>query len=296
MTVKTSSFVNEPDFDVQSLEAVSSELEITSDEKPRKATLWRKFAGIVLTIIASFFFSIGSVIVKSISEISVSEMTMYRFGSESNVFINFKCASKLNVLIFAVLILITLILVTESKENWFGPSSWSYRFWILVRSVTGTTNIFLFYTALYYIPLANATVFMLSVPVFVFIFARIILKEPFGKWHVLAMIISTIGISLSSNIDFTSIFGGSKSNNQTETLTNSTQIEETSGISDSLTGVILCLICIITMSFVYISLRKVCLINSLFLNEIYKSKHFLLLDSQYQIQCSAFQFWHSWIY
>lgn len=170
---------------------------------------------------------------------------------------------------------------------------------MLVRSVTGTTNIFIFYTALYYIPLANATVFMLSVPVFVFIFARIILKEPFGKWHVFAMIISTIGIALASKIDFTSIFGSSKSSNQTETLTNSsnsTQSEEPSGLSDNLTGVILCLISIITMSFVYISLRKVCLVNSLFLNYIYKRKHFLLLDSQYQVQCSAFQFWHSRIY
>lgn len=95
MTVKTSSYIPEQDFDAKSLEAVSSELEITSeiDEKQPNTTIWRKFAGIVLTIIASFFFSIGSVIVKSISEISVSEMTMYRFGSKSIVLICIKCIS-----------------------------------------------------------------------------------------------------------------------------------------------------------------------------------------------------------
>lgn len=92
MTVKSSPIVNGTeltvkDFDAESLETVSSELEITSevDGKKSNATLWRKFAGIVLTIIASFFFSIGSVIVKSVSEISVAEMTTYRFGSKSFV-------------------------------------------------------------------------------------------------------------------------------------------------------------------------------------------------------------------
>ncbi len=150
--------------------------------------------------------------------------------------------------------------MTESNESWFGPSSWSWRFWMLVRSVTGTTNIFLFYLAIQYIPLANATIFMLSVPVFVFIFARIILQEPFGKWHAFAMVISTVGIALASKIDFLSIFGGGDSNGKTSSNSeNSTHKEEdSSGLSNNLIGVILCLICILTMSFVYISLRKVC--------------------------------------
>ncbi len=96
MTVKSSTTINGTEitvknFDSESLETVTSELEITSERNEKKSSskIWRKFAGIVLTIIASFFFSIGSVIVKSISEISVADMTTYRFGSKS---ILYSCA------------------------------------------------------------------------------------------------------------------------------------------------------------------------------------------------------------
>ena len=78
-----------------------------------------------------------------------------------------------------------------------------------IRALSGTTNIFLFYSALQYIPLAEATIFSLSVPVFVFIFARIFLKEPFGRWHVAALVLSIVGIALASKIDFGSLIGGS---------------------------------------------------------------------------------------
>ena len=76
-----------------------------------------------------------------------------------------------------------------------------------VRGLAGTSTIFFLYSAVKYIPLADATIFLLSVPVFVFIFARCILHEPFGRWHVVALVLSLLGIGLASKIDVVTFVG-----------------------------------------------------------------------------------------
>ena len=135
-----------------------------------------------------------------------------------------------------------------------------------IRALSGTTNIFLFYSALQYIPLAEATIFSLSVPVFVFIFARIFLKEPFGRWHVAALVLSIVGIALASKIDFGSLIGGSAVG--TAAITNVTQngtlftsepspAEEEEDSSGRLIGIAFCIGSVATASFVYVALRKV---------------------------------------
>ena len=82
---KEKSFDEQNDLEViSSSEIVLPEVVQTGKSKDSTETskwklIWRKCAGILLTILASFFFGISAVIVKSISEVSVSEMTTYRY-------------------------------------------------------------------------------------------------------------------------------------------------------------------------------------------------------------------------
>lgn len=95
--------------------------------------------------------------------------------------------------------------VVESKEQWFGPKCWWFRLWMLLRGVCGATSLFFRYSAVSYISLADTTIIVLSLPVFVFIFARIFLKEPFGRFHVIALVLSLVGICFASKIEI--LFG-----------------------------------------------------------------------------------------
>ncbi len=51
-----------------------------------------------------------------------------------------------------------------------------------------------------HISLANATVIRQSSPVFVFVFARIFLKESFTRYHGISLMLSLVGISLASKM------------------------------------------------------------------------------------------------
>ncbi|CAG2104793.1 unnamed protein product, partial [Medioppia subpectinata] len=137
--------------------------------------------GICLTIISALFFSITTVIVKYVKDVDPSEMAFFRF---------------LGILLF------TLPVVMEVKGSPFGPSK--ARLWLVLRGVAGATSLYFRYNALHYMSIANATVIVLSMPVFVFIFAKIFLKESFesfGLFHIFALFVTLIGITFASKVD-----------------------------------------------------------------------------------------------
>ncbi|CAG2103094.1 unnamed protein product, partial [Medioppia subpectinata] len=160
--------------------------------------------GICLTIISALFFSITTVIVKYVKDVDPSEMAFFRF---------------LGILLF------TLPVVMEVKGSPFGPSK--SRLWLVLRGVAGATSLYFRYNALHYMSIANATVIVLSMPVFVFIFAKIFLKESFanatvivlsmpvfvfifakiflkesfGLFHIFALFVTLIGITFASKVD-----------------------------------------------------------------------------------------------
>ena len=88
--------------------------------------------------------------------------------------------------------------MSDQKKNPFGPKS--SRHWLVLRGLAGASSLYFRYSALQYMSIANATVIVLSMPVFVFIFARIFLKEPFGIFHILALLVSLIGITMTSKL------------------------------------------------------------------------------------------------
>jgi len=95
--------------------------------------------------------------------------------------------------------LFTIPVVMEIKSNPFGPSK--SRIWLILRGIAGATSLYFRYSALHYMSIANATVIVLSMPVFVFIFAKIFLKESFGLFHVFSLFVTLIGIAFASKVN-----------------------------------------------------------------------------------------------
>ena len=138
---------------------------------------FKHYKGIVLALTSSIFFTLTAVIVKHLKDIHPGEMACFRFAG---------------ILLFTVPMLIT------AEVAPFGlPDK---RHFLLLRGIAGATSLYLRYAALRYLPIANATVIVLSMPVFVSIFARIFLKEPCGVFHCIAIGITIIGIGFTANI------------------------------------------------------------------------------------------------
>lgn len=152
---------------------------------------WTSFRGVFYSFISSIFFSVTTAIVKHLTAIHPGTLACFRF---------------LGVILFA------LPMVSDLGENIFGPSD--LRFWVMLRGIAGATSLYLRYCALHLLPLANATVIVLSMPVFVCIFARIFLKETFGFFHLFALAVTLLGIAFTAKLNI--IFGTSAEEAQKE--------------------------------------------------------------------------------
>lgn len=130
------------------------------------------YMGLVLATLSSLFFSLCSVIVKSLVEINPTEMAIFRF---------------LGVLLPAIPIVI------YKGEHPFPKGR---RLILILRSFIGTTGLMLSFYAFRHMSLADASVIVFSVPVFVAIFARIFLKEPCGLFNVVTVCLTLIGVIL----------------------------------------------------------------------------------------------------
>lgn len=130
------------------------------------------YLGLVLATLSSLFFSLCSVIVKSLVEVNPTEMAIFRF---------------VGVLLPAIPIVI------YKGEHPFPKGR---RLILILRSFIGTTGLMLSFYAFRHMPLADASVVVFSVPVFVAIFARIFLKEPCGLFNVVTVCLTLIGVIL----------------------------------------------------------------------------------------------------
>ncbi|KAJ1523876.1 hypothetical protein ONE63_010431 [Megalurothrips usitatus] len=130
------------------------------------------YLGLVLATLSSLFFSLCSVIVKGLVHIHPMELAACRF---------------VGVLLPTIPILI-----------WRGDNVYpeGRRIMLLLRSFVGTTGLMLSFYAFRLMPLADASVIVFSVPVFVAIFARLFLKEPCGLWNVVCVLLTLIGVVL----------------------------------------------------------------------------------------------------
>jgi drug/metabolite transporter (DMT)-like permease len=151
----------------------------------RRSSRWKPkpYMGIVLATISSLFFSLCSVIVKWMVNVHPMELAACRF---------------VGVLLPAIPIAVW------RKENLFPRGK---RLMLILRSFVGTTGLMLSFYAFRHMPLADASVIVFSVPVFVSIFALIFLKEPCDSFSIVTICLTLTGVVLITRPIF--IFGQS---------------------------------------------------------------------------------------
>jgi drug/metabolite transporter (DMT)-like permease len=136
-----------------------SELRLTGeDDESREAVSSSRgngkipHLGIIMAIASSFFFSLSSLIVKLVPSVHPVALATYRFAG---------------------ILLPSLPVVIYRTEDLFPKGK---RLLLILRAFLGTTSLMSQFYALRHMPLADASVIIFSVPVFVAIFARIFLK------------------------------------------------------------------------------------------------------------------------
>ncbi|XP_012552430.1 solute carrier family 35 member G1 [Bombyx mori] len=140
------------------------------------------YLGLILATLSSLFFSLCSVIVKSLVNIDPMQLAMFRFIG---------------------VLLPTIPIVVYTEQPVFPQGK---RLLLALRSIVGTVGLMLSFYAFRNMPLADASVIVFSVPVFVALFARVFLKEPCGMWNTISIILTLIGVILITHPPF--LFGG----------------------------------------------------------------------------------------
>ncbi|KAI1285031.1 Solute carrier family 35 member G1 [Halotydeus destructor] len=136
------------------------------------------YRGILYAMLSSVFFTLTAAIVKYLKDVHPGQTACFRF---------------LGILLF------TMPLVIQAGVDPRGPKD--KRLFLIMRGLAGASSVYLRYSALHYLPIANATIIVLSMPVFVCIFARIFLKEACGLFHVVAIGITLVGIGFTSKVN-----------------------------------------------------------------------------------------------
>ncbi|XP_075526915.1 solute carrier family 35 member G1-like isoform X2 [Dermacentor variabilis] len=144
---------------------------------------WTLYRGLTYSSLSSFFFSTCTVIVKMLNYIPAAELAVVRF---------------LGILMF------TTPLVMISRMHPLGTEG--LRALLVLRGLLGATSLFLRFYAIHHMPIADASVIIFSVPVFVSALGRIFLKEPCGLFHVVAVLVTLVGLALITKLPL--LFGG----------------------------------------------------------------------------------------
>ncbi|XP_022698264.1 solute carrier family 35 member G1-like isoform X1 [Varroa jacobsoni] len=133
--------------------------------------------GLLLAAASSFFFSLCSVIVKKLDYMHPGELACLRFVGI------FMC---------------TLPYVLARRQSLLGPKD--MRGLLILRGLAGSTSLFLRFCALHYLPLADASVIIFSVPVFVTLMAKFFLNESCPLFHWVSISITLLGIALITKL------------------------------------------------------------------------------------------------
>ncbi|XP_022708104.1 solute carrier family 35 member G1-like isoform X2 [Varroa jacobsoni] len=156
------------------------------------------YEGLLYASASSMFFSLCSVIVKKLDYMHPGQLACLRF-----------------IGIFVC----TLPFVLYRQQPLFGSPD--VRSLLIFRGLAGSTSLFLRFCALHYLPLADASVIIFSVPVFVGVMAKIFLNEACTLFHWMSTFATLFGIALITKL---SLFFGSPFNN-TSDIVDLTQLE-----------------------------------------------------------------------
>lgn len=157
-------------------------------DRTRSANVWWRFfkhRGVVFVLLASFFSALHSVLIRFIkNDVHTIQISFTRF---------------LLQLLFALPVL------TYSGIS-PKPESKTVLLMLIARGVVGTIALTSFFYAFQYTSVGDATAIVFGSPVFVGVFARIFLKEAFGIFDFILVVIVIGGVFLISQPPF--LFGG----------------------------------------------------------------------------------------
>lgn len=202
--------------DMSSVQVPGFPVSRAEDEEKKRGN---HYTGLLLSLGSGVFFTLTAVIVKALHNVDAGLVACFRFAG---------------------ILLFTIPILVNSGARICGPrDQW---LWLLLRGLSGATALFLRYTALHYLPLANVTVILLSMPVFVAVFGRVFLNEECGIFHVILITVTLIGIGLTTKV--TALFGW------TGQMSAADWRSEVTGLSCSMAAVLI-------GAFVYVFVRKV---------------------------------------
>lgn len=138
--------------------------------------------GLLLALFAAFCSSVVNALVKGLTCVDPAALSAFRF---------------------AIILVPTLCVAGWRRTSIFPRGR---RRTLLLRSVLGTAGLVTKFYAMRMMPLADASVIVLSVPVFVAVFARVWLKEPFTWVNAVTIVGTLAGIVLIVRPPF--LFGG----------------------------------------------------------------------------------------
>ncbi|KAM9716083.1 solute carrier family 35 member G1 [Menidia menidia] len=148
------------------------------EEKPKKCP----GLGLFFAFLATVFFSIIALLVKSIQGVHAIEISAFR------------CFFQM---------IFTMPLLIYHKTGFLGPKD--KRIYLVLRGFLGSNAMILLYYAVQQMPLADATVIMFSNPVFTSLLAWIFLKEKCTIWDCVFTVFTLTGVILIARPPF--LFG-----------------------------------------------------------------------------------------
>ncbi|XP_076314989.1 solute carrier family 35 member G1-like [Tachypleus tridentatus] len=139
--------------------------------------LFSTYKGLLFTILASLLFSIVYAIVKFLKTVNSAKVLWV-----NSVFMT---------------VYSNPTLIFKNVHPFGSPLT---RRIILIRSVVYALIVYMRYSALHYIPVAEASVIIFSYPIMVSVFGRIVLKEPFGLLQATSAVLTVVGVVLVSKL------------------------------------------------------------------------------------------------
>ncbi|XP_076342549.1 solute carrier family 35 member G1-like [Tachypleus tridentatus] len=135
------------------------------------------YKGLLFSMLSCLFFSTVYAIVKYLKTVDVAKV----------IWVN-----SMSLTVYSI------PLIIQKKINPFGPPS--VRKTLLCQSIAHTLVLYTRYSALHFLPIAEASVIIFSYPVMVSVFARIFLKESYGLLNIISTILNVVGVVLLSKL------------------------------------------------------------------------------------------------
>lgn len=173
--------INETEISIHLLKSAKNSAESQTNSIPRSRSTCKSFKwrGVLFALISPVFFAMGNIFMRKCKQLNFSEIALIRYFIQLVIIIpiNFKY-----------------------KRNMFGEKG--QRLLLSFRSFFNLLSVMFFYFSVQLINPSDSTALFNCCVIFVTIFARFFLKEKLTFVHLMALIVTMIGVFLISQPEF----------------------------------------------------------------------------------------------